>query len=136
IRSTTVQLHIDELKKDLSIINNKIIKIEEKCTNSYKESVKNSLESIKEEISRHDANKPKEVEKPKNDLNDEYQQKLKQLNKEIKTIEDSISAYTDKQKILNTKLSELDTLRTQISFLIDSTRDINNEIARIKSEYK
>lgn len=135
-RSRSVQLQITRLKEELSSINNEIIKIKYKSTGSYKDSIIKGLETVDEALKRHETNKPKEVEKPRDDSDDAYQETLQSLNDEISKLNVIISEKNEEQKKINNKITDFNTLQTQINILLERSTDVNTEIEKLNEKYQ
>ncbi|MEI6521805.1 MAG: PHP domain-containing protein, partial [bacterium] len=71
-KSITLKTQIIDLQKKLSEINDEIITAEEKLVSSYEISLRENLIKRKDDLERHEKNKPSEIEKPEKSQSDDY----------------------------------------------------------------
>lgn len=113
---------IDQIKIDLSSINEKIIKLERKKASSYMKECKDKYYYWLNELERHESNKPKEVVQPKNEdsnekelnLIDEYNKTILENKEKIKNNQDFIGVERVCVEKLNSFLNEIDIEKNKI----------------------
>lgn len=113
---------IDQIKIELSSINEKIIKLERKKASSYIKECKDKYNYWLNELKRHESNKPKEVIQPKNEdsnekelnLIDEYNKTILENKEKIKNKQDFIGEERVCVEKLNSFLNEIDIEKNKI----------------------
>lgn len=124
-RSAVINLQIEGIKREISNINDTIIRLEGKKTSTYLKRIADSLEKMKESLDRHEKTKPREVKKPvPNDGNEEYQKNLKELNTTITAIQGQIDQLKSNLTTTNTYIEETKELIAKIDLIKQSVLEI------------
>lgn len=113
---------IDQIKIELSSINEKIIRLERKKSSSYIKECEDKYNYWLNELKRHESNIPKEVTKPKDEDNNKKELKLiDEYNKIILENKEKINSSQDfigKERVciekLNSFLNEIDIEKNKI----------------------
>lgn len=114
------------LLNKLQHINEEIIKLEQKKTLDYRSKIIDGETKLQEDLQRHDTIKPIEVKRPDNkEENQEYQDKLFDINSRINAFE------KDKKNTLY-KISELNSLIDELNLLITEMEAISNEVSGLE----
>lgn len=127
---------IDQIKLDLSLINEDIIKLERKRSSNYKKQCKDNLEHWSNELARHEANKPKEVLQPEDsDNNQEELNFIAKYNDMI--VENNELIKTNQQKINNERvcIEELNTYLGEIELIHQQILDLRAKGVNISEKY-
>jgi ABC-type lipoprotein export system ATPase subunit len=130
-KSTNVHKAVQILKNKLSDINQKIVKLERKKNEKYKNELRSKLEQKQKELKSHEKNKPKEVKAPKGAKSNQNQffQKIKTLNAEAEKISKEIKKHKATEKELTAEIEDL----KQFNGLLDSKKI---ELTQFKNDYK
>jgi len=124
-RSAVIDLQIEGIKREISAINDTIIRLEGKKTISYSKRIVDSLEKMQESLKRHENTKPKEVKKPvPSEGNEEYQKDLKILNASIVAIQGQIDQLRSDLTTTNTCIEETKELIAKIELIRQSASDV------------
>jgi len=115
-----------QLINKLQVINASIIKLEDKKTSEYRKKIEDGEAKLKEDLKRHDANKPEEVKKPSEEsLDSEYQNRLRETNEEIERLEQSRTECLD-------NIASLNELIDDISFVISEMAALDSHVTDIR----
>ncbi|MFS2236911.1 TrlF family AAA-like ATPase [Staphylococcus hominis] len=120
-----IDKRIKENTDKLDSINYKIIQLEEKKSNKYREQLEKKLKNLTEQLKRQQSQKPKEINKPK-----EYEQnnEIERIKKNIEEIKKNIDEKNQNISILNKKIQDLEELVTQVEIEINNIKKINENI--------
>lgn len=114
---------MEDIRNDLSSINENIIRLERKKTSSYKKQCKDNFDYWKNELKRHDSNKPKSVSQPKEeDGNKEELNLIAEYNRNI----------IENNEMIKTKLNILGKERVCVEELNTYKNDIILEYKKIQ----
>lgn len=113
---------IDQIKIELSSINEKIIRLERKKSSFYMKECKDKYDYWLNELRRHELNKPQEVAQPKDednnkkelDLIDKYNKIILENKEKIKNKQDFIGEERVRVEKLNNFLNEIDIEKNKI----------------------
>lgn len=86
-KSRAIQAKITEIKNSLDMCNKEIIRLEDRKTSQYRTAIEANLSKRKEDLERHDKNKPPEIPKPAQTLDKEYEAKLSTIQSTIGVLE-------------------------------------------------
>lgn len=141
-KTKPIQLEIERLITDLNDLNSKIINLEIKKTNSYKQEVSEKLFQKNSEYDRQIKLKPIEIQKPTDEESLIYDQDIEMLRNKLTELNNLISNHKQKlndksvyhQNILNiqSKINEISKDIDQINHEVTETLNINNDAALIK----
>lgn len=124
-RIEPISIKIREETIKLNSINHEIIQLERKKSNEYNEKLEKKLESLREQLSRQQSQKPKEVKKPQEyEKNNEIEQLKDKIDKTKKKIKEKNRNIT----ILNEKIQDLKDLITQVEIEMNNIQKINENI--------
>lgn len=117
------------LLNKLQTINLNIIKLENKRTTEYKKRINDGQIKLQEDIKRHDAIRPDEVKKPDNKgQNEEYQNKLNEINERIQKLESQKKNYLEKIALLNEKIDATNFVIAEMMTLGDKVAEVENNL--------
>lgn len=124
-RIEPISIKVREEISQLDSINYKIIQLEEKKSNEYKEKLEKKLASLREQLNRQKSQKPKEVKNMQEyEKNNEIEQLKENIEKKKKEIKEKNSNIT----ILNEKIQDLKDLITQVEIEISNVQKLNDNI--------
>ena len=125
------------LLNKLRTINADIIKLENKRTTEYNKRINNGLIKLQEDIARHHAIKPVEVKKPDNkEQNEEYQNKLNEINEKIRNLELQKNNCLGKISSLNELIDATNLFITEIMTLGDRVNEIKTNFHQFIKRFK
>jgi len=122
LKSQDINYEMLSVQMDIKELNEHIIQLEKKKTTQYHALVNDSLKKYKENLDRHERNKPQEINKPEpKEENLQYQEALQKINVEIEELSKAIEQVKD----------EL----TQINSSINDTQQVIRKLRLLKSEF-
>lgn len=128
---------VDQLKIQISDVNQTIIGLEKKKTKKYKVELEKNRAYYQKELERLEKNKPSEVQKPKND-EDKNSKGLSAIEKYeggINKLNIQIEQKKDEYLKLSEELSELESLNTELNEINDYIKDFNFKAKDISLKY-
>lgn len=135
-KSNAIEMTLQKLKNEMNVINDLLIKLEEKKTSQYKIHIYDSLQKMKETLERHNNSKPSEVKKPdKREESADYQKNLQEINDSIDQIEKQISQNREKLTMINITLDDSNQLIAKLELLESNVQDINKLIAEFLTKH-
>ena len=134
-KSRAIQANITEIKNNLDICNKEIIRLEDRKTSQYKTTIKANLDKRKEDLERHDKNKPLEVQKPQQTLNEEYESKLTVIKTKIETLETEEAQARDELLGINTHIDRNKELTDNLSLLSEKINEAKTKVDEYKTDY-
>lgn len=129
-KSEIINKELSVIKGEIDELNLKIINLEKKTYNSYKQSLIELLNNKQTELGNHKSARPIEVQEPKN--NSELEQRNKDINDKIADIRKQIEQKTERRQEINDNKS---TLLLQVSELEKSKQTFNNIKNSLDSVY-
>jgi len=135
-KSVTMSSIIKDLQNEISDINREIIRLEDRLTTTYKKELTDNLKKREDDLIRHERAKPKEVQKPKNNQNAEYQKALKEIETQIVELETIIEAKKTELTDINKKIDKLDVVKAEVNNLIDRIERINRSFQDVINEFE
>lgn len=133
--SASVQIEISQIKSDLTKNIENLIRFENYLTNEYRKSIEDNLTKRREDLERHNKNKPQEVRQPKNTQSDQYKKELQDYELKQSDIEVKIKEARDKLKNTNDNISSLELLEQKIKAVIRDIEELNLELAETGQKY-
>jgi DNA repair exonuclease SbcCD ATPase subunit len=127
---------IKDYQNEISDINRDIIRLEDRFTTIYKKELVDNLNKKEDDLRRHEINKPKEVQKPINDQNEEYQKSLIEIESQILKLETKIEAKKIELTDINKKIDKLDVVKAEITNVVEKIERLNRSIEDITSEFE
>ncbi len=127
--SSGINHEITSLKSKIEEKNREIIKLEDMLAPSYKASLTQQLEKRKEDLKRHEENKPGEISRPEAEKSKEIQEQVEQLNKIIKAYEENINNTREKIKNINMQSNELTGIKEQFLSMQKNVEEWNNYLS-------
>lgn len=127
---------IKDFQNEISVINKDIIKLEDRLTTTYKKEITDNLAKREDDLRRHEINKPKEVQKPKNNQNEEYQKALVEIEAQIIELESNIEAKKNVLTDINKKTDKLNILKAEITNVIDKIVNLNDSFEDVITEFR
>lgn len=134
-KSATIQSKIKELQIKLNDINCDIIVAEDKLVTTYKKALSDNLKKKKDDLLRHEKNKPIEVVKPEKDQSAEYVEHLNLYEEQIKSLEEEIENATTTAKELNENILELSNYKAEVADEIKRIEVLNQSLLKIANKY-
>lgn len=135
-KSVAMLAVIKEIQNELSDINREIIRLEDRFTITYKKELMDNLKKREDDHRRHESTKPKEVQKPENGQNPEYQKALKEIETQIVELEIIIEAKKIELTDINKKNDKLDVVKSEVNNLIDRIERINRSFQDVINEFE
>lgn len=135
-KQNVILSQVEELKNDLSSINQTIVMLERKKTSAYIQKCKDKYDYWNNELKRHDANKPQEVLRPNDEednkeelgLIEKYNQIIEENNKEIKIKTEFIS---DERMCIE----ELNSYRNELEIECNKIQELNAKANNLSEKY-
>ena len=124
------------IKNNLNKCNLEIIKLESKKTDSYKNLIKANLEKCRENLERHEKNKPNEVKKDTKKLSVEYERKLSIVNEKIRKLEIEESKIVINLKNINGHIDKNKEITDEFDLLYEKVENFKNQLVEYKLDYK
>ena len=134
-KTKTINLSINSLKEQINNLNIRIIDLEGKKTASYITSLQTRSIELNEELKRHIAQQPVELQKPTDLQNNESTKQLETLEDDINKIQTDIKTITEYIQNLIKQKHEVETLKTKIIIELSKVNTINREIDQIIAPY-
>lgn len=136
-RSCTLSSELNALLSKLQILNNSIIKLEEKMTSTYHKQIADGLKKKRDFLERHDKSKPVEIKKPESKDGDaEYQARLETINVQIDSIQQCIEKNKKRLTEINITINDIENLLVQIDELIFLHLDVKECLTAFIERYK
>lgn len=136
MKSKPLEIRFQNARTKLKDINRRIISLENKQTQEYRKSLSDSLNKAVETLKRHEKSKPLAVEKPESkDSNDDYQNKLIQLNQNIDGAKEKIQNINDKISSINSFVDDVKTIAAQITLLKTQFEEIQRKVDTLSTKY-
>ncbi|MBO1264642.1 hypothetical protein J3A84_06330 [Proteiniclasticum sp. SCR006] len=126
----------EQIKTEISSINGEIINLERKRATSYKKQCKDNFDFWKNELKRHDANKPVPVIKPSD--NDNKQNEINLIEKYNSNIHDNKELIRNNQNVIRDErvcIEELTNYKSDISFELERILELQNTGQQISEKY-
>jgi ABC-type lipoprotein export system ATPase subunit len=134
LKTSSVEKEIISIISKITLLNRKIIELEDKSNTSYTKSIKSKLSSKKEELEVHEANKPQNPQKENSDSNSEdgenIQQppELKDWTDKLEEVILEIEAYENRLSSINLSIEQMVNLKRDINtFYKDATDFIESK---------
>jgi len=134
-KTASTMLSVKKIMDELDTLNAHIVKLEDRKTSQYRKSVIDSVQKLDETLKRHTAIQPTEVKKPE-PKDEDYQNKLQQINGEISKIEQEISDAREKISSITENVDEAARLIKKIELLEADIVEINKDLADFANQYK
>lgn len=127
IKTSTIDTELAQIKADLHLSNEGIVKLENKLLPKYLESLKNKLKNKEQELKS--LVKPKVVLAPKKQPKKSDQDKLTKITSDIDAVTAKIETTKTALKTVNDKIVRLGKLRAAVSHLAQSADTISKDFA-------
>ena len=132
-RTSEIKDRIIDLRSEIKVINEKIVKLEEATSNDYCEGIRKLLESKRHELDIHNLNRPKEVAKPSVTI--ETDDRIIALRKQIGDLSSAIDEANTDLGVSKIKLASISKVRSKIENFKRSyellKKDSSNEFENI-----
>lgn len=129
LNENIAQKHIE-----LSEINLKIIELENKLDDNYKQSIDTGLKKYNEKLERHEKNPPQQVEKPENREKDS--KRIEEIEKKITDIEKQINEENIKLTQINGAIDEFNNVISRVESVQASSVKVKDELKTLIEKYK
>lgn len=133
-KSTIIEQKRQNYRNEIENLNQEIIMLEEKMSDSYKNKISNALQVQKDKLTNHENNKPTKVDKPDELEQDTYSKLDIDISNEIKEIESTIDSYREKIKNINESIYKITNIQKEKDFLIDKCNNVNELYAILLKE--
>ena len=133
-KTAALNENISQKQIELSEVNLKIIELENKLDNTYKQSIDTGLKKYSEKLERHKKNIPQQVEKPEN--NEENSKKIDEIESRIKEIEKQINDENIKLTQINGAIDEFNNLMSRVESVQASSDKVKDELKTLIEKYK
>lgn len=127
----------EQIKLDITSINEKIIKLERKRSSSYQKQCKDNFDYWKNELKRHDANKPVSVSPPID--GDDNQNGINQIEQYNQMIKENEELIVNNQNLIRSErncVEELNIYRDEIEFELNKVINLQNKGEELSKKYK
>ncbi len=127
IKTSTIDGNLTQIKNDLHLSNEEIVKLENKLLPKYLETLSNKLKAKQQEL--NSLAKPKAVQAPKKQPKKSDQDKLAKITTEIGTVSTRIDTTKATLKSVNDKILKLGKLKAAVERLSQSADSISRDFA-------
>ena len=128
-KSQMIQIEMEGVYKEIERLNECIIRLERKKTSQYRLLIVDSLKKYQEILERHEKNKPQEIKKPdEKEENIQYQEKLKEIDKEITELNQKVEQNRDELTKINEAIGETEQIIAKLRVLRSEFGDIKEEL--------
>lgn len=128
-KSISLDLNKKSIQDELSQINTRIIRLEEKKTAKYQKHIADSLKKLQEHLERHDGIRPKEVQKPTPQKEDKkYQEKLEKVNTDISSVTSKIDSTRHEVTEINTSIVQTNNLIASLCVLVKEVQNVQDSV--------
>jgi len=111
-RTSEIKDRIRDLRSEIKVINEKIVKLEDATSDDYCEEIRKLLEFKRHELDIHILNKPKEVTKPSVTI--ETDERIIDLRSQISDLSSTIAEATNDLGVSKIKLASISKVRSKI----------------------
>ena len=125
----------EQIKLNLHSINGEIIKLERKRSSSYKKECKDQYEYWDNELKRHEANKPKEINAPEESDNKEELAKISNFNETIAQNEVLISKTQSSITKERVCLEELLKFKDELELALGNVKSLQQRARDLSKDY-
>ena len=126
--SRAAQIEIAELKADLDKSIENLIQYEMCATLQYKKDLENNLTKRREDLERHNKNKPQEIKAPKNTQSDNYKKELAELETQQVNLEKAIGDERENLKIVNERITDLELVEQKVKKVVREIETLNSTL--------
>lgn len=134
-KSVAIFASIKEIQNEIGDLNRGIIRLENRHTSDYKKEITDNLKKRVDDLRRHEDNKPKEVQKPKNNQSQEYQKSLEEIDSKIIELQTEIEAKKTELTTVNKGIDKLNAAKAEIISLTDRIQRINLSLEDLILEF-
>ncbi len=127
IKTSTIDGNLAQIRSDLHLTNDQIVKLESKLLPKYLEALTNKLKTKQLEL--NSLVKPKDVAAPKKQPKKTDQDKLSKITTEIETVSSKIETAKATLKEANEKVLKLGKLRAAVDRLSQSADNLSKEFS-------
>ncbi|MDD3152594.1 MAG: hypothetical protein PHF76_10890 [Bacteroidales bacterium] len=127
-KSRSVQTRITEVKNKIDICNREIIRLEDRKTTTYKIVIGANLNKRKEDLERHNKNKPAEIKRPEKSLNAEYEKKLIEVKNIISQLEEDELKARNELRYINARIDQNKEIADSLSLLSERIAMVKEQI--------
>lgn len=136
-KSQMIQIEMEGVYKEIERLNECIIRLERKKTSQYRLLIVDSLKKYQEILERHEKNKPQEIKKPdEKEENIQYQEKLKEIDKEITELNQKVEQNRDELTKINEAIGETEQIIAKLRVLRSEFGDIKEELNVYLKKYQ
>ena len=133
-RTTSISSRKENIISQLKTVNSQITRVEEKKTSEYYKKITDGLYKTKEDLERHEKQKPTEVVKPdERDENKEYIIKLQKIEEQISNYEAEIQYCNDEIAKINEAIENGENLYSNIVTLEEDANNIKLQIENYRN---
>ena len=131
MRTSAINSEMNQLRSQLNEINKEIIAYEKKSVPAYQQDLTDMLVKLKTDYDILCKNPPAEVVKPIDGLDAEKDTDIQTITEYIINLTSELKKQREKIVIINSELSELDSLIDDIDAINASILDVNNRVDRL-----
>lgn len=131
---------VSDLRNEISVINNEIIKLEKLNQEDVLKKFKNAYSIKMEELKAHLGNKPDEIKKPEQDATIVEKQKetLKQINlhkENLNNLQKDIENEEQQKGILNTEITSLENFQKEMKLIVSKFEQFKSDSLELFIKY-
>ncbi|MEZ4358044.1 MAG: hypothetical protein R2876_05380 [Eubacteriales bacterium] len=134
-KSRSIQTRITEVKNQIDICNREIIRLEDRKTTTYKATISANLNKRKEDLERHNKNKPIEIKRPEKLQDAEYEKKLAEIKTSISQLEEDEQKARDELRNINVRIDQNKEIADSLSLLFERIASVKEQIHKYVSTY-
>ncbi len=127
-KARSIQAKITEIKNQLDICNREIIRLEDRKMAAYKTAVSANLNKRKEDLARHNKNRPTEVKRPEITQDADYEKKLADIKITLSQLEDNEREARDELRSINIRIDQNKNIADTVTSLSERIAFVNEQI--------
>lgn len=134
-KSKSMQTRITEIKNQLDRCNREIIRFENRKTTEYKTTISANLNKRKEDLDRHNKNKPNEIKRPEKSLDAEYDKNLSEIKATVSQLEEAEKKARNELYNINVRIDKNKEIIENLSLLLEKINSVKDQIHLYTNEY-
>lgn len=134
-KSKSIQTRITDVKNKINICNKEIIHHEDRKTTTYKATISANLNKRKEDLERHNKNKPTEIKRPPKSLDAKYESILAKIKTSISQLEEDERSAREELLNINIRIDQNKEMADSLSLLSERIDSVKEQIHEYVSTY-
>lgn len=136
IKAQGIEADLSDLRDEIHLVSEEIIKLEAKKHPSYKKLLESSITEKEKELAEHEKNKPTEVPDPSKSSNEKEDEAKKQQYGELETLNTNNEEISSQIALKRSDLNILVKEKEELSSLRDSLIRLENQFLSYKTDQK